>query len=545
MPVLRFRPLLVPLSLFLLALLVRSVGLRWGLPNAGRWGSYHPDESTHQVVGAVASVLGGDLNPHFFNYPSLSVYATSAIYLLMSVLGLTTQAAPSPFPWPLVRDIIVAGRVFSLGCGAGTAVCVWGMAREVGLRRGAILSSVLLALCPGLVQHSHFATVDVPATFFVSACLWATLRAQNHPSQTKWWIWSAILAGLATGTKYNAAIVILAPLVALFLARRDQQKPASWLFPATLALAALAFLVSTPFALLSPREFWGQGESGFAYELLVHPRIGHGEIFQGTGLGWWYHLTFNLPFVLTWPLLLAGLGGAFMAWKDRRHLPMLVFALVYFLVIGASQVRFMRYTFFLVPPLLVWAALLASRWKSPRVWASVLGVFALWGTKDVLVPLASVDPRDQAAAYMRKVGGTPTLINKPWFYTPPFQPKNDNSPVAGVKIVGLDASKVDSRKDTFALSEYEVREEERLHPDDSDFGKHFHSLLGGAYGAGDSSPRGVEFRVTPSDFFSSSPEVESTVTSSSPLASLPLPGREFEPHDYFYTHPRTWVYRLR
>jgi len=527
--VLRFRPLLVPLSIFLLALIVRAIGLGWGLPNAGRWGSYHPDESTRQIVGAVVHVLGGDPNPHFFNYPSLSIYATTAIYFVLSGFGLTTNGPFPAYPWPLFRDIIVAGRLFSVVCGAGCAVCVWGMAREVGLRRGALLAGALMALCPGLVQHSHFATVDVPATFFVSACLWTTLRAANHPLQTKWWIWSAILAGLATGAKYNAGLVVIAPLVALFLARRTEHKPAKWLFPAMIGLAALAFLVSTPYSLLSPSEFWGDPntKSGFAYELLFHPREGSGEIFQGTGLGWWYHLTFNLPFVLTWPLLLSGIGGAIFAVKDRRHLPLLVFALVYFLIIGASQVRFMRYTFFLVPPLLVWAALCVSRLKKPRMWAGALVLFALWGTKDALVPLVSVDPRDQAAAYIKQVGGRPTLIGNPWFYTPPFQPRNDNSPVAGVKIVGFDASKLNPATDTLAVSEYEVREGLRLRPN-------------GIEAKFLEEAKKIGFKTRPNV-----PQTRLGFRYFDPWDPTILPGfQDEEPHDYLYTHPYVLVFRL-
>ena len=527
----RVRRFLTPFCLFALALITRCIGLSWGLPNAQRWGSYHPDESTNQIVGAVLSILSGDLNPHFFNYPSLCIYATSAIYFGMSVFGLTTPAVHSPFPWFLVRDVLVAGRVFSAMCGAGTAVCVWGMARELGLRRGAILSGVLLALCPGLVQHSHFATVDIPATFFVAACLWATLRATNNPLQTKWWIWAAILVGLATGAKYNGIIVILAPLVALFLARRGEtNKPALWLFPATIGLAMLAFFLSTPYALLSPREFIGHPHSGqglgFGYELLVHPRIGHGDIFEQTGLGWWYHLTFNLPFVLTGPLLIAGLVGAFFACKDRRHWPLIAFALVYFLLIGASTVRFMRYTFFLVPPLLVWASLAVSRFKNPRVWAGVLGVFALWGTKDVLYPFLAVDPRDKAATYIKAVGGTPTLINLPWYYTPPFQPKNLNTLVEGVKIVGFDASKIDPKTDTLIVSEYEWREAIRLRPDGKEA-----QFLEKAADIGRATRPAIPSRDGLREF------------NSVPFPTLP--GREFEPHDYLYTHPRIWVYRLR
>ena len=522
---LRVRPFLIPLLLFALALVVRCVGLSWGLPHATRWGSYHPDESVGQIVGAVDSVLRGDFNPHFFNYPSLCIYATAAFTFVLQIAGFSTNAASPDYPWPLVRDIILAGRLFSVLCGAGTAVCAWGMAREVGLRRGAILSGALLALCPGLVQHSHFATVDVPATFFVAACLWATMRAFNNPTQLKPWIWAAILAGLATGTKYNAGLVVLAPLVALFVARRGEHKPAKGLFAATLGLVALAFLITTPFALLSPREFWGDPNSptqmGLGFELLVHPRIGSGEIFEGTGLGWVYHLTFNLPFALTWPLLIAGIAGVWLARKDRRHLPLIAFALVYFLVIGASNVRFMRYTFFLVPPLLLWASLFVSRLKKPQIWAGALSVFALWGTKDVLVPLVSVDPRDQAAAYIKTTGAAPVLITKPWFYTPPFQPQNFNVPVAGVKIVGFDTSKIDPKADTLIVSEFEVREGLRLRPQGAEFD--FLNEINRAYDGNDSRRAEKEFGARRESLLS----------------------RNFEPHDYLYTHPRTWVYRLR
>lgn len=514
---LRLRPVLIPFSIFLLALAVRFIGFGWGLPNAGRFGSYHPDESVGQIVGAVVSVSGGDLNPHFFNYPSLSIYATTAVYFVLSGLGLNTQAGQQIYPWPLVRDIIVAGRIFSALCGAGCAVCVWGMARQVGLQRGAVLSGVLLALCPGLVQHSHFATVDVPATFFVSACLWATLAAFNsEKSNSKLWLVAGVLAGLATGAKYNAGIVVVAPLVALYLAHKEgREKKVTRKFLLLIGLAALAFLVSTPYALLSPREFWGDSskQMGFGYELLVHPRQGHGEIFTGTGLGWWYHFTFNLPFVLTWPLLIAGLIGAVFACKERRHFPLIAFALVYFLIIGASNVRFMRYTFLLVPPLLVWASVAASRVRMPQIWACLLGICALWGTKDVLVPLVSVDPRDQAAAYMKQVGGTPTLIDKPWFFTPPFQPRNLNTPVPGVKVVGFDASKIDPRTDTLAVCDYEWREQLRLRPNGAE-AKFGENIL----------KNGTLFQ---------------------PFRFAPLPGREWEPHDYLYTHPLVWVHRLR
>ena len=193
----RFRRWLASALIFALALLPRIVGLTWGLPNAGRYYSYHPDESVNQIVGAVVHLLQGDFNPHFFNYPSLSIYATWVIYQLLAVLGLTTNVVDANYPWPIIRDIIFAGRLFSVACGAATAALTWGIARQLGLHRGALVAGVLAALLPGLVQHGHYATVDIPATFFVALCVWLALRART----AKAILLAALVAGLAAGTK--------------------------------------------------------------------------------------------------------------------------------------------------------------------------------------------------------------------------------------------------------------------------------------------------------------------------------------------------------
>ena len=127
------RRFLAPLAIFALALLARAIGLTWGLPHAQRWYSYHPDEGVGQIVSAVVGLLGGDFNPHFFNYPSLTIYATWIVYQFLVIAGLTTSVPEAVYPWPLIRDIIFAGRLFSVVCGAGTAALTWGVARQLGL----------------------------------------------------------------------------------------------------------------------------------------------------------------------------------------------------------------------------------------------------------------------------------------------------------------------------------------------------------------------------------------------------------------------------
>ena len=503
------RRFLVPALIFALALMVRALGLTWGLPNAERFYSYHPDESVNQIVGAVVHLLQGDFNPHFFNYPSLSIYATWIIYQFLAVFGLTTNVPDAPGGWPLIRDIIFAGRLFSVATGAATSVLTYGIARQLGLQRGAIVAGVLVALLPGLVQHSHYATVDVPATFFVALCVWLSLRAQTARAL----IVAALVAGLAAGTKYNAGLVIVVPMACALLIPELKNR---WILVVLAPIIALlGFIISTPYAIIAPAEFWGDSQNnGFAYELLVHPRIGSGDIFQGTGNGWWYHLTFNLPFVMTAPLGVAAVVGAVLAAREKRFWPILLFIGLFFLSLGFSQVRFMRYLFPIAPLLCMTAVWAASRLPKPQVWGGALVLFVLGSVPGILQPFMFPDPRDLAAITVNSEKSPVGLVNNPWFYTPPFQPVGLNVPVSETVITGFDVAKLRATNPAvFAISEFEYREDLRLHPN----------------GKAAAFLRALDERYTKIETF---PFVR----------QFGWPGRDFAPHDYIYNHPETRVY---
>ena len=75
------------------------------------------------------------------------------------------------------------------------------------------MAATLYAVCPLAAQHGHFATVDVPATFWVTAALVAALTSRR-------WLLIGILAGLAAATKYNAGLVLLAGVAAWTLSEK-------------------------------------------------------------------------------------------------------------------------------------------------------------------------------------------------------------------------------------------------------------------------------------------------------------------------------------
>lgn len=534
----------VVLALFLFALALRLVGLNWGLPTQTHWYSYHPDEA--QMLSAIASLdfFNGDFNPNFFNYPSLYIYLAALCHLVASGLGLLGQS-PSQ-NWMVAHDVLLCARVVAATLGAATVPLVFLIARQIGGWKTGILAALLLALAPGHVQHSHFATVDVPATFFVTLCVWLSVRGLRENAETRWvakqLLLASFVAGLATATKYNAVLALIAPMAACFYLAR--KKTISFMvLPATIGVTVIAFLIACPYSVLDFPAFWGDSQNaGVAYELLVHPKQGSGDVFISTGSGWMYHLIFNAPFLLTLPVLLAALPGLAATLKARRTsqpaIILMIWCALYFFALGFSQVRFLRYLLPIAPTLCVFAAcgvLALPRFGSTakRAVGACLLLVAAWGTRDVLYQFVVIDPRDGAAQWMASQSGssaTVGMIESPWFFSPPLSPVDSPpyrrflalqlSQFSGGKyqfiVTGFDTQKLKTDKPQwFVTSEFEWREKARLQ--DADFQK-FQTALEADY---------------------------AVVARFKNIAPFALPGRDFVPHDFLYPNPEIRIYKKR
>jgi hypothetical protein len=74
----------------LAAFLLRLWGINFGLPYL-----YHPDEPGYVTI-AQNIFKTGDLNPHFFNYPSLFFYLNALAYMPYYLAGRLAGAFSSP-----------------------------------------------------------------------------------------------------------------------------------------------------------------------------------------------------------------------------------------------------------------------------------------------------------------------------------------------------------------------------------------------------------------------------------------------------------------
>ena len=473
MPKLSHSPLPL-LSVLLLALALRVWGLTWGLPSATHYFSYHPDESVvleHASLGM--NVFAGQLLPHFYNYGSLQLYLVCFANTLAALFG-AVDIVPKNYPaigdwWPQWAKMYLIGRSLTVGMGVGTVWAVYAIGLRLWGRRAGLLAALTLAIMPLHAQHSHFLTVDVPATFWaVLSLLWAVRLANGDLRPLRAALWAGVFAGLATATKYNMALAILPLVTACWVSAPSDPSPAVPADPPLLGKGkkladgppltgeggeeragrgfsppsfrgrgaggvgllafALAFLAACPGALLETNRFLAD----LRFEA-VHVQNPDDPTFHDTGSGFVYHVVTNLSAGLGWPLLLLTLVsvGYAVYRRERGDGLLAAFALPYYVLISLAAVRYARYTIPLLPILALWTGrMLADAWKFPlprrvATWAGgSVFLLTLWYTLALLAPMVGTDPRDRAYARLQSEAPTARVgfPAMPWFQTVPISP---------------------------------------------------------------------------------------------------------------------------
>jgi hypothetical protein len=440
----RFSPVLwISLGLFALALLLRLLGIGWGLPNDLRNQSLHPDELPIFSYSRQIEPTRLNFAPGFYNYGTLYLTVLRITGDVVAGYGGGPDPARPESLWEFAGRVHLAGRVLNAFLGAGTAVVLFLLLARFLNLFGATMGGLLLAVAPGHVVHSRFQTVDVPAVFLLVLSAYFALRLLPDregrlavgAEATKFAVLSGVFAGLSAGTKYTGILGLLTLAAALILARSP-----GWAKTAGYgALAALgAFILTTPGILLDSGAFFRD----FVFEI-THTRTGHGLVFAGTSPGFMYHLG-NLGVGVGVVATLLGLAGIVWGAANRQAwmLALLVFFLPYYLLIGRAEVKFLRYTFPLYIGLAAGFGYAVARGHERKGWGAALvvgGMFAVAGfdfggmrgagtmTGWAMQP----DPRDEAARYLRQVqpAGRVGMVMDPWFWSVPLFPDSPLGPI--------------------------------------------------------------------------------------------------------------------
>jgi len=383
--------------LFLVALSVRLYRVDWDQHHF-----FHPDERAIGFAVERLSFRPLQLNPHFFAYGSLPLYA---IKIATSIAG--------KFSAPLAGydASIFAGRVLSALWGAATAVLVGVLGSRLYGKRVGLLAGVLMASAVLHVQNSHFATSDVPLTFFVLLALYFLVRVVEQGALAHY-LAAGFSAGLAIATKFSALPILLPIAIAILYRWFVEGRRLSTLIRGAGAVLSVVvgFALGQPYAILDYHAFRA--------DILEQSRmVRHAGLVPYTNqyIGVPKYI-YDLQQMILWgmgPLLgLAAVIGTGVcgvrAFRQRRvpELVLLAWVLPFFLITGSFDVKFPRYLLPIYPLLILWAA------------ALLVSVASRSGVGTLAAALVLVSTFAWLIAFMRIYSLPHTVVSASnWFYS--------------------------------------------------------------------------------------------------------------------------------
>lgn len=339
--------------------------------------------------------------------------------------------------WKTTTSAYILGRIL-LGTLPGTAM-VW-IIYLIGKRLNGLIAGLsaafIAAVAFKLVEFSHYATSDITAVFFVTCILFFTLRHYHNGK-----IWDIRLAGIfwaaATAAKLSTAPALIIPFAGILLKYRF--KNFAW-FKDLLNLAFFAIAGLLIFHLpyiAKPLEF---------IRLVLNTLLVQTFFFE-KGFFWYFHPHIfpanDAPAAgIGWILLAVSLLGLIISLFTKNHKKwiVLVFPLIFYLILGISQVKHTRYLLPMLPFLCLWGGIafawldkIIAKFLPPKIRYIIIGiililaaypnikhsiVFALQASDgNTLLELSDALPEilDEKSTWA-KLGSTPTKPGIPGQY---------------------------------------------------------------------------------------------------------------------------------
>ena len=338
------------------------------------------------IERAVRMMKTADFNPHFYDYPGLTIYFHTAIASARFLTGAMAGRWMSlDSVWS--GDFYLWSRIATAVLSVFTIYLVY----RAALRWGhpvALVAALAMAVHPQLTREAHFALTDTPLTFFIALTLVTALTAALE-RRPRWFFISGLFAGLAAATKYPGALALLMPLVAMPFSMPLRDRAAA--LSATFGSAALGFLIGAPFSLLDLPGFL----NGFAGLMQHYNRdssaldasVSYVKYVRG-----WFGWPGVLPPIVAWPAMALCLVGMIVAASQllaretrSEAAVLLVFPIAYFWFISNQSLIYGRYAMPLAPALSIALALgilTTYRWVERRAGPGriryvAVGLFAL------------------------------------------------------------------------------------------------------------------------------------------------------------------------
>jgi len=345
--------------ILLIGFIVRIWGVSQELPH-----HYYIDENG--VIATSLKLGTGDLNPHYFIYPTFWYYTLfffyGLYYLIGKLIGLFVTVEDYVFLY--IKDptsFFLIARWLSVLMGTAA---VWGtylLGKKLFTKEVGLVAAALLSVMPLHVLNSHYAIVDVPmVTIFIFALL-SIVSVMKKGTAASYYV-SGCLIGLSTATKYTAGIAIFPLFYAHWQALIGRVKVSlsniflSRLLWSSCLLAGLVFIAACPFSVLDYRKFIGdlvnqwQASKVGMYGWELQPETV--KLF----------VTTILRKAVTAPLWYISVAGFLYAClrRKREDIFLLLPLIFYFLVMSNSKLIYDRYLLPMLPILAVFSGRLIS-----------------------------------------------------------------------------------------------------------------------------------------------------------------------------------------
>ena len=241
---------IVPAFIFALAFALRVIGADWGMPDR----ALHPDEDLIYNE-AVRCVSERSFETHQYYRPHhVSIKLNTLLYVGIQELYFGPQNL-SDFDANYSSNyalFMTASRVLTALFGVGAVV----FAYLIGLfwsYNKAVFASLLFAVFPPFIEHSHYITPDIPLLFFLMGVLWAALMYLKKQSVI-WLFWMSFFTGLAVCEKYPGVYgcVIIAAAVCIAFFKKPLMIVKHGLV--SIAFCVLSVLMISPVLLIDYKE---------------------------------------------------------------------------------------------------------------------------------------------------------------------------------------------------------------------------------------------------------------------------------------------------
>lgn len=387
----------------LLALILLGAGTARFLRSYNGLPYLHVFDEPQTANTALQMMKNGSLNPQFFNYGSLLIYANLGVDVVHYAYKMTRQDDPDALrsldqleigpwgPWPATGDnrwyvshpsFYLWNRWLTAILGAGVVALTFVLATRVANVWAGLIAAAFLAGLRHHVLHSSIITTDVPASFFSLLSLVLSLAYLDR-RKLGWILGAAGLAGLAMGVKYNSVYVMLIPLaIAAIQAWSHPEQRRLWLLPAIPLVTGSAFVLVSPFALIEFPIFLRQA----LFEVYHYTVAGNGVASVRPGLQHTFfqiaHVILNIQFLG----LILTLIGLPLLLKTPAGRWVLVLGALSLLLASRTLSSYQRNLVILYPIVAV-AIGCAGAWSAQWLWRLSRGQRWAWASRGLLAIL--------------------------------------------------------------------------------------------------------------------------------------------------------------